>query len=190
MDQNSLFNKDTRILAVDDAPFSRGDKFTSMVFLIVRKDLYIESIFKKTIEIDGLDATDRIIEGIREKGNGVRVILTQGITLGGFNILDVTRLYNETNIPVINVVDHEPNMISIKEALQKYFKDWKTRYASLSERFERHDSLYVQSTGISIKIAGKFLNQVTINGKIPEPLRMADLIAGVLQLTPSPALRA
>ncbi len=81
-------------------------------------------------------------------------------------------------------------MISIKDALQKYFKDWKTRYASLSEGFERYGSLYIQSTGISPKIAGKFLNQVTINGKIPEPLRMADLIAGAIQFTQSPVLRA
>lgn len=190
MDQNYLFNKDTRILAVDDAPFSRGDKFTSIVFVIMRKDLYVESLFKKAIEVDGLDVTDKIIEGVREKGNGVKVILTQGITLGGFNIIDVTRLYVETKIPVINVVDHEPNMVSIKDALQKYFKDWEARDSILSEKFERFGSLYVQATGISPKIANKFLVQVTINGKIPEPLRMADLIAGLLQVTPSPVWQA
>ncbi|MGC8562866.1 MAG: DUF99 family protein [Thermoplasmata archaeon] len=180
MDQNSLFNKDTRVLAVDDAPFSREDRFTSIVGLIMRKDFYIESIFKKTIEVDGLDATDRVIEGIKEKGTGVKVLMTQGITLGGFNILDVKRLYEETKIPVINVVDHEPNMNAIKEALQKYFKDWEIRYSVLSEDFQRLGPLYVQATGISSKIAYKFLNQMTINGKVPEPLRMADLVAGII----------
>ena len=180
MDQNSLFNKDTRVLAFDDSPFSRDDEFTSIVGVIMRKDLYIESVVKKAIHVDGLDATERILEIIREKGSGVNVIMTQGITLGGFNILDVKKLYEETGIPVINVVDHEPNMRAIKEALRKYFKDWRARYSILTEAFYKSDSLYIQSTGIDTKIAYKFLKQLTVTGNIPEPLRIADLIAGII----------
>jgi hypothetical protein len=180
VDQNSLFNKDTRVFAFDDSPFSRNDESTSIVGVIVRKDMYIESLIRKEIKVDGLDATERVLEAIREKGSGVRVIMTQGITLGGFNILDVKRLYRETEIPIINVVDHEPNMKAIKEALRKYFEDWEVRYSTLSEDFHRFDQLFVQTTGIEPTMAYKFLKQMTINGNIPEPLRIADLIAGIV----------
>lgn len=180
MDQNSLFNKDARIFAFDDSPFSRNDVSTNIVGVIVRKDMYIESLIRKEIKVDGLDATDRMLEAIREKGSGVRVIMTQGITLGGFNILDVKRLYRETNIPIINVVDHEPNMKAIKDALRKYFKDWEVRYSALSEDFHGFGPLFVQTTGIEPTVAYKFLKQMTINGNIPEPLRIADLIAGIV----------
>ena len=44
VDQNSLFNKNTRVIAFDDSPFSRRDKHTSIVGVIMRKDLYIESL--------------------------------------------------------------------------------------------------------------------------------------------------
>ncbi|MEM0136221.1 MAG: DUF99 family protein [Thermoplasmatales archaeon] len=180
MDQNSLFNKDTRVLALDDSPFSRGDEFTSIVGVIIRKDLYIESIMKMTIKVDGLDATEKILEAIKEKGSGVRVIMTQGVTLGGFNILNVKRLYAETGIPIINVVDHEPNMKEIKEALRKYFQDWRIRYSALLGDFHKFGSLYIQATGITPKTAHKFLDLMTVNGKIPEPLRITDLIAGII----------
>ena len=112
-----------RVIAFDDSPFSRRDKHTSIVGVIMRKDLYIESLITKRIEVDGTDATEKILDTIREKGSGVRVIMTQGITLGGFNVLDVKELFRETGIPIINVVDHEPNMKAIKDALKKYFEE-------------------------------------------------------------------
>ncbi|MCW6159282.1 MAG: DUF99 family protein [Thermoplasmatales archaeon] len=180
VDQNSLFNKDTRIIAFDDSPFSRRDKHTSIVGVIMRKDLYIESLITKRIEVDGTDATEKILDVIREKGSGIRVIMTQGITLGGFNVLDVKELFRETGIPIINVVDHEPNMKAIKDALKKYFEDWESRYSKLTEDFYRFGPIFVQATGMDSKVAYKFIKQITAKGNIPEPLRLADLIAGAL----------
>lgn len=180
MDQNSLFNKDTRILAIDDSPFSRDDKSTSIVGVIMRKDLYLETLVRKVIAVDGMDSTEKVLEAIKERGSGVGVMMTQGVTLGGFNILDLARIYEETKIPIINVVDHEPDMKAIEDALRKHFKDWKSRYSALSGNFFKSGSIYVQAIGIENKSACRFLEQVTINGKIPEPLRIANLIAGIL----------
>lgn len=180
MDQNSLFNKDTRVFAFDDSPFSRSDEYSYIVGVIMRKDLYTESIVKKKIRVDGLDSTEKVTEAIREKGAGVRVIMTQGITLGGFNILDVRKLYGESGIPIINVVDHEPDMGAIKEALKKYFDDWEFRCSLLSEDFHRFERLYIQGIGIEPEVANKFVRKMIVNGNIPEPLRIADLIAGVV----------
>ncbi len=180
MDQNSLFNKDTRVFAFDDSPFSRSDEYTYIVGVIMRKDLYTESIVKKKIKVDGLDSTQKVLDAIREKGAGVRIVMTQGITLGGFNILDVRELFAKTGIPIINVVDHEPDMRAIKEALKKYFEDWELRLSLLSEDFHRFDKLYIQGVGIDPEVANKFTRKMIVNGNIPEPLRMADLIAGVV----------
>ncbi|MCL4447665.1 MAG: DUF99 family protein [Thermoplasmatales archaeon] len=179
MDQNLLFNKDTRIFAFDDSPFTREDEFTSIVGVIMRKDLYIESLSKGRIRVDGDDVTEKMIELVYERGSGVRVIMTQGTTFAGFNVLDINRLFNETGTPIINVVDHRPDMDSIREALRKYFDDWEARYSVLSENFTRFNSLYVQSLGIEPDTANKFIEMMTVNGIIPEPLRIADMVAGI-----------
>ncbi|MGC8645107.1 MAG: DUF99 family protein [Thermoplasmata archaeon] len=180
MDINSLFNKDTRIIAFDDAPFSRGDRHAVLLGLIMRKDMYIESIFKRKIEVDGSDATEAVVSMVREKGSGVSLIMTQGITFGGFNILDVDEVFHSTGIPIINVVDHEPDLAALKSALRKHFIDWERRFSLLQGHFSRADRLYIQSIGLDFKQAYKFVKQVTLSGQMPEPLRLADMIASVI----------
>lgn len=179
MDQNSLFNKDTRIFAFDDSPFSRNDEYTSLIGVIMRKDLYLESILKEKIRVDGLDVTEKILKAIKKKGSGVRVILVQGTTFGGFNILDMGSLFRETGICVINVVDHEPDLDAIKNALRKHFPDWQSRFKIFKKDFTKLGSLYLQTEGINEETAYKFIGQITVNGVIPEPLRIADIIASI-----------
>jgi endonuclease V-like protein UPF0215 family len=179
VDQNSLFNKDARIFAFDDSPFSRKDKFASIIGVIMRKDMYIESIVRKKIRVDGLDVTDTVLEILKEKGSGIKLVMTQGTTFGGFNVLNVRKIFEETKIPVVNVVDHEPDMLSIKMALKKYFDDWEERYSILIGSFNHFDSLFIQSIGIRPEMAYKFIKQMTVNGTLPEPLRIADLVAGI-----------
>ncbi len=179
VDQNSLFNKNTRILALDDAPFDREDTFTEIIGLIIRRDLYVESIVKKTIQVDGLDVTDKILEIIREKGDGIRVIMMKGITFGGFNILDVERLYQETKIPIINYMDHPPDIKAIENALRKHFKDWEERFSLFNKYEIKENGAYISCVGLDPLKASRFLNKLTRNGKIPEPLRMVNLIASI-----------
>lgn len=180
VDENSLFNKNTRIMAIDDSPFSRDQKFAVLLAVIIRKDLYIESIFKKYIEVDGLDSTETVISMIREKGSGISVMMTQGITFAGFNILDIEGVFRETGIPIINVVDHEPDFRALKNALTGHFPDWERRFSLLQGKFSRSDGIYVQSIGLSTRQAQKFVKQVTVSGQMPEPLRLAHLIASVI----------
>ncbi len=180
MDQNLLFNKDTRMFAFDDSPFLREDRVTHLVGIIMRKDLYLETVLKKEITVDGNDVTEKVLESMEEKGSGVNLIMVKGVTFAGFNILDMPAIYNKTGIPVINVIDHEPDTKAIKDALMKYFPDWEHRWNILKRRIEKVGSIFLQAEGIETKVAYKFIKQVTVNGSIPEPLRIADLIAGLL----------
>ncbi len=179
MDQNLLFNKNTRILAVDDTPFTRGEHYTHIIGVIMRKDLYIENILRKTIEIDGMDVTERIKEMLIEKGEGIRIVMIKGITFGGFNILDMEKLYNESKIPVINFIDHMPDKEAIEAALKKHFSDWQMRLSLMNGFSKIDNSTYIKTSGIDLKMAVKFAYEMMKNGKTPEPLRVADLIASV-----------
>jgi|YelNatPaOPRAMG01_1025707.scaffolds.fasta_scaffold12315_5 endonuclease V-like protein UPF0215 family len=179
MDLNSLFNKNTRILAFDDSPFSRDDLSCSLIGVIMRKDLYLESIVKRQITVDGMDVTEKILEAIEEKGSGIGVIMIKGITFAGFNILDIRTVSEKTHIPVINVLDHEPNIENIKAALKKHFPDWQLRFDLFNRKFTKFGSILVQCEGIEEEIAYKFIRQTTVNGLIPEPLRLADIIARI-----------
>lgn len=179
MDLNSLFNKDTRVFAFDDSPFSREDEFTGLIGVIMRKDYYIETLASRIIQVDGNDVTEKMQEMVEEKGSGVKVLMVQGTTFAGFNILDAKKLYGETSIPIINILDHEPDMAAIENALRAHFSDWEKRYATFDANFSRFGSLFIQSFGIEPKVAYKFSRMMTRQGLIPEPLRIADMVASI-----------
>jgi endonuclease V-like protein UPF0215 family len=179
MDQNLLFNKNTRLLAIDDSPFIRGDSFTNIIGVIIRKDLYIENILKKTIQVDGMDVTDRIMEMVQEKGEGIRMIMIKGITFGGFNVLDMEKLYDAHKIPIINFMDHPPDKDAIEAALKKHFNDWEIRLSLMKGYSKIDESVYIKTVGIDLRSAVKFSFGLMKNGKIPEPLRIVDLIASI-----------
>ncbi|MBN1801253.1 MAG: DUF99 family protein [Candidatus Lokiarchaeota archaeon] len=120
-----------RAIGIDDAPFIPHTKGKTRVFgVITRGNQNIEGIEQVKIEIDGTDATEKLAEMIRtSKHYGqIRVIMLNGITFGGFNIVDIDELAKLTDLPTISVIDTNPNFDSIKIALQKHFEDWETRW--------------------------------------------------------------
>ncbi len=176
-----------RALGVDDSyfvPHEPGE--TSLVGIIMRAPNYLEGMLIRKIKVDGLDATDAILDMLSSKyGKQVRVIFTQGITFGGFNIIDIGRIWRVTNIPVIVVSRKKPDMEKIEEALEKHFEDWKMRMEMISKyplvnikngRFV----IYVQYAGLDKEEVEKIVSQFTVRGAIPEPLRVAHLIASAL----------
>ena len=180
IDQNYLFNKDARVMAVDDAPFSRGSDSTWLVGLIMRVDGTIENLAKVAIKVDGDDANEAIAQLASMIGNGIRMILLQGITFGGFNVADIGNLYERTGIPIAVVIDRMPDMESIEDALRKHFKDWNLKIEKMQNRIYTDGKLYYQFSGIDPNLGMKFVQRFIKNGNYPEPLRMANLIASIL----------
>jgi hypothetical protein len=48
----------------------------------------------------------------------IRVIMLDGVTYGGFNVVDITELQRRTGLPVIVVMRAEPDMARIRDAMQ------------------------------------------------------------------------
>jgi endonuclease V-like protein UPF0215 family len=105
-----------------------------------------------------------------------------GACLGGFNVVDIDDLSESTKIPVITITRDKPNMNKIKRALQKNFTDWEDRWLLLQKRklysiTTKHNPIYIKCTGLSLEEAKEIINISTIRGAIPEPVRVAHLIA-------------
>jgi hypothetical protein len=108
--------------------------------------------------------------------------MVDGAGLGGFNVVDIHELFESTNLPVITITRDKPDFSKIKRALQKNFKDWKDRWTIL-QRGElktittQYNPIYIKYTGLSLDEAKEIINISTIRGVIPEPIRVAHLIA-------------
>ena len=175
--------QEIKVVGIDDAPFSFGQKKVVVIGVIIRGNAYIEGILKAEIEVDGCDATaiiTNLINGTRHK-NQLKVIMLDGISLGGFNVVDIQELHRNTGLPVITITREKPDFTKIKNALQKHFVDWKKRWITILEgtlrQVEGKYPLYVQYEGITFPTVREIIRLCTIRGAIPEPIRIAHLIA-------------
>ncbi|UCD13254.1 MAG: DUF99 family protein [Thermoplasmatales archaeon] len=176
--------KQIRILGIDDAPFTFNDKYCTVIGAVMRGGEYLECVLSSQITIDGDEATSVCKEMIQNTKHRqqLKVVMLDGVALGGFNIVDINELYESTNLPIITITRDKPDFVKIKDALRKNFNDWQERWKTL-EKGEmctvetRHNPIYVKSAGISIEEAKEIINLSTIRGVIPEPIRVAHLIA-------------
>ena len=132
-----------RALGVDDSYFVPHEPgSTSLIGVLMRAPNYFEGMLIRKIQVDGLDSTEAILDMLSSKyGRQVRVLFTQGITFGGFNIVDIRRIWEETNVPIIVVSRKEPDMGKIENALKKHFEDWKKLIAKRSKFFQKDSAI-------------------------------------------------
>lgn len=134
------------------------------------------------IVVDGLDSTEILLNNLEK--TEVDVIILGGATFGGFNVVDVDYVYKRTGIPVIVYSGYYPDMEATRDALRKHFPDWRmrwARYEALGEihKFEsgRYPAVYFENVGCAIDFAEQVLDEQTITCRIPEAVRVADIIA-------------
>jgi len=173
-----------RLLGVDDSAFSFIDKYATVIGAVMRGGDYIECVMKRQVSVDGDDA-DYIcidmIENTRYKKQ-LKAMLLDGVALGGFNVVDIEKIYSKTGLPVITVTRDRPDFKKIELALKKNFNDWKKRLKIMKKgklhRVETsHNPIFVKCAGLTIDEAKEIINISTIRGVVPEPIRVAHLIA-------------
>ena len=179
--------RELRILGIDDGPFKRGDRNTILVGTVFRSGFWLDGILTTKIKVDGHDSTKKIIEMVNKSRHKaqLRVIMLDGLTFGGMNFADIQKINEKTELPVIVVNRKKPRFEMIKNAL-KHFKDAGKRWRLVEKAGEMHQvnvgnhNLFVQTAGIKLEDAQKILKLSCTRAKIPEPLRVAHLIAGGL----------
>ena len=110
----------------------------------------------------------------------MRAILLQGIAVAGFNVVDIHALARLTALPVLVVARRLPRLRAIQRALRRTGAGWQRKW-QLIERageMEAMRGVYVQRAGLTAPQARQLLAATTLHGKLPEPLRLAHLIAG------------
>lgn len=175
--------KQLRAIGFDDAPFRRGRDKTVNISGIVCSDTRFEGMLWGSVSQDGRDATDTLLRMITESKfyNQLHLVLTDGLTLGGFNVIDLPTLAEQLQLPCIAVMRKEPDMAAIQHALN-HFDDGQQRLALIQQAGEiySYGSTFYQVQGCDAKTAASALEQLTDTGHVPEPLRLAHMIGAAV----------
>lgn len=174
----------SRVLGIDDAPFHFGDESTAVVCAVVRLPHYLEGVMVGSVAVDGTDANDvliRILRGSRY-AEGLSLIFVDGVALGGFNVVDIDLINRELGIPVVTVTRDQPDIPAMVLALKKNFGDWERRAEIIGrKKLQRistgHKPIFVTSAGIAASDLREAVGLSTVRGVLPEPIRIAHLIA-------------
>lgn len=173
---------EVRILGIDDSALF--NKKVMIVGAVFRGGDWMDGVLRSEITRDGLDATEIICDMIKKSKHygQIRAVILDGITYGGFNVIDIQVLYRETGIPVIVVMRSCPDFEKIKSAL-KYLPDGGERWAMIKRAGKiekipgKKKSIYIQRAGIGLETVKKIIQLTSIRSSVPEPLRVAHLIA-------------
>jgi endonuclease V-like protein UPF0215 family len=187
-----VIKPEIRVLGVDDgvfAPHTRG--LVPVVGVVFRGGYWLDGVMHTQVKIDGFDATRKIASMILDSPHHkqLRVIVLNGITFAGFNVVDIKRLNSKTRLPVIAVTRERPDFTEIREALKNLPRSeerWKA-ILNAGEIFEvlagnKKEKVYTQFTGILEEDAEKILHLTSTRSNIPEALRVAHLIASGISI--------
>jgi len=188
-----VIKPEIRVLGIDDGVFTPHLKgLVPVVGVVFRGGYWLDGVMHTKIEVDGLKATDKIASMITNSPHykQLRVVMLDGITFAGFNVVDIKKLNIKTKLPVIVVTREKPNFAEIHEALKNLPKSeerWKA-ILNAGEIFEvstrsRNEKIYMQVSGILEEDARKILQLTSTRSNIPEPLRVAHLIASGISIT-------
>ncbi len=178
-----------RQIGFDDGYFRKSDKDTVLVGCVVRGSDLVEGFLFDRISVDGDDATQKLVELVNGSKfrDTLKVIFLKGITLGGFNVVDIKEFSRETGLPVIVVLRKIPNMTKIEKALEKVpngkgklerMKSAGSLYPLIRDR----GKIYFQKAGINKKEAKELIELSIKTGNIPESLRISHLVASAITL--------
>jgi endonuclease V-like protein UPF0215 family len=176
-----------RILGVDDAPFVPHSREQVMLIgALFRAGTWLDGVLRTFITVDGCDATESLIEMVNNSRHleQLGVMMLDGITFGGFNVVDIQRIFQETGVPVIVIMRRYPDLESIKNAL-KIFPQWEERWKRIMgageiykiDKIQNQGPIYMQTFGISKEDAEEIVILSATRSAIPEPIRAAHIIA-------------
>lgn len=175
---------DARILGFDDGPFTWDDSTVPVIGVVARGGGYVEGVLRTEVEVDGDDATDALATSVARSRfrDEIRAILLDGIALGGFNVVDLDALHERTRVPVLAVTQGEPDLAAMEDALRRHVDGAERKVAILRRHAPRMyptegKPIGVRCVGMAERDVPALLAATTIRGLVPEPLRLAHLVA-------------
>ncbi|GAB7016673.1 endonuclease dU [Methanogenium cariaci] len=180
-----------RILGIAES--YRGKKQSLICGIVMRRDKIIDGCAFSHATVGGMDATAAILAlWNRLARNDIQAIMLGGSVISWFNVIDIQQLHEQTGLPVISVTYEDSP--GLEGDIRHHFPDDEPRlaaYVSLGKRIPCElptgETVYLRMAGIPLADAVRACTIFTAQGKIPEPVRVARIVArGLLPQDPDP----
>jgi uncharacterized protein len=180
-----LAKKGLRVLGIAES--YTGEDRSVLAGVVMRKDLRTDGFSFSSTTVGGMDATTAVISLYQDLAReDINIIMISGNVISWFNIIDPRRVHGDTGKGTI-IVTYEDSE-GLEEEISHHFPGDQGRleaYRALGPRtpvsLSTGYTLYIRSHGVSGRDAEILCNDFTLDGKVPEPLRVARLCARAVQ---------
>ncbi|KAF5034165.1 hypothetical protein DSECCO2_599010 [anaerobic digester metagenome] len=160
-----------------------GREQSTLAGIVMRKDLRIDGAAFARVTVGGMDATDAVIGIVTDLARrDINLIMISGSVIAWYNIIDPAAVQDATGLPVIVTTYEESE--GLAEDIRRHFPDDAGRLAAYQRLGDRTQvglhsgyTLFVRPYGLSPGDAARLCNDFTHDGRMPEPVRVARLIA-------------
>jgi len=179
-----VHKKAVRALGISESFVKGESKKSILAGVVMRTDKAVDGFVFSTVTVGGMDATEKMIEMYKTLDReDVNLLMLNGCVISWYNVVDLYKVAEETGLPLLCVTYEE------SEGLEKYFKelfpqDWERRVEIYHKNKERTllkldtgYTVYIRFINMSLEEAKGILNKFTSHGAVPEPLRVARLLA-------------
>ena len=174
--------KAIRALGVAES-FRAGDRRSVLAGVVMRSDGVIDGFGFGEATVEGDDATKAILRLYRGlKRDDVNLLLLSGCIISLYNVIDVDGLASSSGVPVVALTYRESS--GLEGAIRHHFKDGEERIAQYRKlgpripvKLRTGYRVYARLAGVSEGDAALVLDSFTLQGGIPEPVRLARLLA-------------
>ncbi len=164
-------------------PSSLTDSRSMLAGVVMRADRRVDGLAYAHATVGGDDATGAVLSLYRQLDRrDINALILGGAVISWFNIIDLEEVFGEVERPVICLTYEES--LGLDKYLREYFPQSKEkieRYRSLGRRdrirLKTGYELFVRVQGATVEEARILLNKFTLDGRVPEPVRLARMAA-------------
>lgn len=169
--------------------FRPTQKTSTLAAVVMRSDRVVDGIAVGRTSIGGDDASASISALHRRlKRNDINVMMVSGAILSLYNIIDIDELSRKTKLPVICLTYRETS--GIEDSIRRHYPDHPEgkleAYRRLGVRkklkLKSGNFVFARTSGLEDAETQSVIEMFTLQGSIPEPIRVARLLARVLSL--------
>jgi len=183
-----LEKRGLRGLAIAES-FRQNSTKSIFAGIVMRRDFVIDGFVFGSATLEGDDATETILKMYDElQRPDISYVLISGLIVSMYNIIDIKKLYDSLKIPIIGISYNDSQGIedALKHHFPNSFESKITAYHKLGKREKitlstSHD-VFVRKEGCTLSDVTHLLDELTLHGSIPEPIRVSQLLAKTLLL--------
>ena len=158
-----------------------GHTSSTLAGVVMRKDLRIDGFAFGRVTVGGMDAPDAILSMVQALDRmDINVIMLSGCVIARFNVMDPAQISQEAGTTVIGISYEES--AGLEADIRHHFPGDENRvtvYYWLGERVPviLHSNLtvFIRAWGLNEADAAQLCSDFTLEGRIPEPIRVARL---------------